>query len=89
MKTVQKVLKRDVLMVTGSLQLCRGQGAGSEAAIHAVYEMSNKESTEAVLMVDASNAFIAKNQGRGEGRAFLHNVKILCSSILTYISNYY
>ena len=67
MKTVQKVLKRDALKVTGSLQLCRGQGAGSEAAIHAIYKMSNKESTEAVLMVDASNAFISKNWGRGGG----------------------
>ena len=58
-KIVMKLLKRDVLKATGSLQLCAGQDAGSEAAIHAVYEMFNKESTEAVLMEDASNAFNA------------------------------
>ena len=44
--------------------------------------MLNKESTEAVLMVDASNAFNAINR-----EAFLHNTKILCPSISTYVNN--
>ena len=72
-KIVMKLLKRDVLKATGSLQLCARQDAGSEAAIHTVYEVFNKESTEAVLMVDASNAFNTINR-----EAFLHNTKILC-----------
>ena len=42
-----------MLNSTGSLQLCAGQDAGSEAAIHAVYDMLNEYDTEAVLMVDA------------------------------------
>ena len=46
--------------------------------------MFNKESTEAVLMVDASNAFNAINR-----EAFLHTAKILCPSISTYVSNCY
>ena len=75
-KIVMKLLKRDVLKATGSLQLCAGQDAGSEAAIHAVYEMFNKESREAVLMVDTSNAFNAINR-----EAFIYNTKILCPSI--------
>ena len=53
-------------------------------AIHAVYEMFNKESTEAVLMVNASNPFNTINR-----EAFLHNTKILCPSISTYINNCY
>ena len=77
-KIVKKLLKRDVLKATGSLQLSAGKDEGSEAAIHAVYEMFNKESTEAVLMVDASNTFNAINR-----EAFLRNTKILCSSIST------
>ena len=81
---VLKILKRDVLKATGSLQLCAEQDAGSETAIHAVYEMFNKESTEAVLMVHASNTFNAINR-----EAFLHNTKILCPSISTYITNCY
>ena len=32
-KTILKILKKDVLKATGSLQLCAGQDAGSEAAI--------------------------------------------------------
>ena len=46
--------------------------------------MFNKESTEAVLMVDASNAFNAINR-----EAFLHNTNILCPSISTYVNNCY
>ena len=53
-KTVMKLLKKDVLKATGSLQLCAGHNTGSVAAIHAVYEMFNKERIGAVLMVDAS-----------------------------------
>ena len=83
-KIVMKLLKRDVLRATGSLQPCAGQDAGSEPTIHAVYEMFNKESTEAVLMVDASNAFNAINR-----EAFLHNTKILCPAISTYVNNCY
>ena len=55
-KIVMKLLRKDILKAAGSLQLCAGQDAGSEAAAHAVY-MFNEENTEAVLMVDASNAF--------------------------------
>ena len=56
-KIVTKLLKIGVLNTTGSLQRYTGQGAGSEAAVHAVYKMFNKEETERVLMVDALNAF--------------------------------
>ena len=46
--------------------------------------MFSKESTEAVLMVDASNAFNAIYR-----EAFLHNTKILCPSISAYVNNCY
>ena len=86
-KIVMKLLKRDVLKATGSLQLCTGQDARSEAAIRAVYKTFNKEavlmaSTEAVLMANESNTFNAINW-----KSFLHNTKILCPSISTYINN--
>ena len=79
-----KLLKRDVLKATGSLQLCAGQDAGCEAAIHSVYDMFNAKNTEAVLMVDASNTFNSINR-----EAFLHNTKIICPSLSTYINNCY
>ena len=36
-KIVIKLLKKDVLKATESLQLCAGQNAGREAAVHDVY----------------------------------------------------
>ena len=53
-------------------------------AVYAVCEMFNKESTEAVLMVNASNPFNTINR-----EAFLHNTKILCPSVSTSINNFY
>ena len=52
-----KLLRKDILKATGSLQLCAGQDAGSEAVIHAVYDMFNEDDTGVVLMVDASKCF--------------------------------
>ena len=78
-KIVMKLLKREVLKATGSLKLCAGQDAGSEASIHGVYEMFNKEGTEAVLMVDATNAFNAISR-----EAFLHNTKYFFINISIY-----
>ena len=52
-----KLLRKDILKATGSLQLCAGQDAGSEAVIHAVYDMFNEDDTGVVLMVDASTCF--------------------------------
>ena len=83
-KIVMKLLRKDILKATGSLQLCAGQDAGSEAAIHAVYDMFNEDDTEAVLMVDASNAFNSINR-----EAFLHNTKVLCPALATFINNCY
>ena len=81
---VLKLLKKDVLKATGPLQLCAGQDAGIEVAIQAVYEMFNKESTEAVLMEATSNAFNAINR-----KAYLHNTKTICRSMSTYVNNCY
>ena len=38
-KVVMKVVKDDVMTSVGSLQLCGGQGAGYEAAIHAMHDI--------------------------------------------------
>ena len=46
--------------------------------------MFNEDSTEAVLMVDALNAF---NSIKRE--AFLHNTKVLCPALATFIDNCY
>ena len=49
--------------------------------MHAIYE---DETCEAVLLVDASNAFNSINRN-----VFLHNVTIICPAIAIYIKNCY
>ena len=41
-KIAMKLLKIDVLNATGSLQLCTGQGARSEATVHTASKMFNE-----------------------------------------------
>ena len=55
-----KLLRKDILKATGSLELCAGQDAGSEAEIHSVY-MFNEDDTDVVLTVDALNTFNSIN----------------------------
>ena len=47
-KIVMRLLKKDISKAAGSLQFCGLQDAGSETAIHAVYDMFNEDETEAV-----------------------------------------
>ena len=68
----------------GSLQLCAGQKAGCEAADHAMKEIYEEAETDAVLFVDASNAFNSMNRA-----ALLHNIKYLCPAMSTYLRNCY
>ena len=68
----------------GSLQVCAGQEAGSEAAIQAMEKIFKEESTETVLLVDAANAFNSINR-----KVFLHNISILCPAISTFVTNCY
>ena len=42
-KAVKNLLKKDVPQAAGSLQLCGGQVAGSEAAIHAMHDIINND----------------------------------------------
>ena len=56
-KAILQVTKSDLQDVTGSLQLCGSQIAGIEAAAHAVRSAFNNDEFQAILLVDASNAF--------------------------------
>lgn len=57
-KAIFTVTGPDVQQVTEALQLCAGQQVGCEAAIHAMRHLFTEPNTEAVLLVDAANAFI-------------------------------
>ena len=78
------IIHPNVLEAAGSLQLSAGQIAGVEAAIHAVRCCFDEESTEGVLLVDASNAFNSLNRNLA-----LLNIRHLCPAIATIAINCY
>ena len=56
-KTILSVVSGDVQDAAGSLQLCAGQKAGVEAAVHTVNQVFNHPDCEAVLLINATNVF--------------------------------
>ena len=83
-KVIVSVLKKKVASSAGPLQVCAGQEAGSEAAIHAMEKIFKEESTEAVLLVDEESAFSSINR-----KAFLQNISILCPALPLFVTNCY
>ena len=56
-KAILYIIGNDIQLAAGALQTCAGQNTGAEAAVHAMKNLFEKEDTEAVLLVDADNAF--------------------------------
>ena len=83
-KAVLFVLGEDVRRAAGSMQVCAGQPCGIEAAIHAMESIYEEPDTEAILMVDAKNAFNSLNR-----QAALINIRWFCPSISTVLTNVY
>ena len=78
------VIKEDITTAAGPLQTCTGIKAGIEAAIHAMRKVFEEEETQAVLLVDAENAFNKLNR-----KAALNNIKELCPPFHQYLLNTY
>ena len=83
-KAVLAVTRSDLLENAGLLQLCAGQKAGVESAIHAMQQCFEEPQTEGVLLVDASNAFNSINR-----HAALLNARSLCPALGTIFTNCY
>ena len=91
-ETVRRIIGKAILGVTGasireatgSLQLCGGQECGIEAAIHAMHDTFGAEDVDAVLLMDATNAFNRLNR-----EACMRNVTHLCPAITPAIINCY
>ena len=66
----------------GPLQLCAGHLSGCEAVVHAMHQLAPE--TEAVILVDATNAFNSLNR-----RAALQNIHHLCPSLSKILTNTY
>ena len=61
-KAVLSVVGGDIQQAAGALQLCAGQISGVEAAIHSMRSIFAEDSSEDMLLVDASNAFNSLNR---------------------------
>ena len=83
-KCIGWVLKTDIQEAAGPLQMATGLQSGAEAAIHAMKEIYEHEDTEAVILVDASNAFNSLNRS-----AALHNIQIICPQFSIILINTY
>ena len=77
-------LRKDIIEAAGPLQTCAGLKSGIEASIHAMREIFEDNETEAVLLVDAENAFNNLNR-----KAAIHNIKQTCPSFHQYLANTY
>ena len=83
-KCVMTVTKGDITESSGPLQTCAGHKSGIEAAIHAMAEIYDDDSTEAILLIDASNAFNSLNRD-----ASVKNMKFTCPPLAKYVENTY
>ena len=66
------------------MQLCACQDSGCEAAVHALHRSFESPDCEAVLLVDASNAFNSLNRKNA-----LRNILHLCPTLSTILINSY
>ena len=83
-KVILSATNGDIMKAPGSLQLCAGQPAGIEAAIHAVEKWYEDEATEGVLLVDATNVFNTINH-----QSALRNIRDLCPTMASVLTNSY
>ena len=83
-KVVMSIIKGDVQESVGSLQVCAGQAGGCEAAIHAMRTIYENEETDAVLLIDAANAFNSINRA-----VMLQNINKICPIVYVYAYNCY
>ena len=83
-KAVMTVLKKDIMLAAGVTQVCAGHPAGCEAAIHALRNIFQDMDTDAVLLIDADNAFNRLNR-----TVALHNVQYTCPPLATIAANFY
>ena len=83
-KSLMMVVKDDITRAEGVSQLSAGQPSGCEAAIHALRQVFASMDTDAVLLVDADNAFNRLNR-----EVALHNIQYTCPPLATILGNIY
>ena len=82
-KAVSYITNMDILKAVGDRQLCAGHISSCEAGVHVMTDIQEDDQTEAVLLVDASNAFNSLNR-----EAAMRNIQSLCPPLVnTYRNN--
>ena len=79
-----RIVQTDVATAASPLQVCAGLQGGCEAAVHAMREVFSCDDTEAILLVNAANAFNNLNR-----KAALHNLQFICPALATILINTY
>ena len=82
-KSVINILKQDIIYASGSLQTCAGIESGIEAAVHSMATKFQEKSSEALLLVDASNAFNSMNREKS-----LRPVNEICPMFHQYLKTH-
>lgn len=83
-RSVAKVIGDDVKVAGGTLQTCTGVESGVEASIHAMSRIFAHDDCQAVILVDADNAFNRLNR-----KASLTNIERLCPPLYRFLNNTY
>jgi len=83
-KAVMSVTGPKVQESVGALQLCAGHPVGVEAAIHAMRDFLNDDSSDGILLIDADNAFNRVNRS-----VALWNVQFTCPAMKHVLINFY
>ena len=83
-QAIMTVIKDDVLEATGPLQLCGGHEGGCEAAVQAMRTVFANPTTDAIIFVDASNAFNNLNR-----KVALYNIQFICPAASKILINCY
>ena len=83
-KAVSITLKADIQEAVGPIQLCASCESGCETAVHAMHELYSMPQCDAVIQVDATNAFNSLNR-----QVALRNVLHLCPSLAKILINSY
>ena len=83
-RTIIKCLKNNFMSLGSNYLLCLGQKCGIEYAIHTLRDQNSKFSADAVLLIEAENAFNSLSR-----KLTLKNIENTCPSFLTAIKNSY
>jgi hypothetical protein len=83
-KAIIRHLRHDIQQASGPIQLCAGLENGCEAAVHAMLQLFESDASDAVLLVDADNAFNRLNRS-----VALWNIQFICQPLAIFASNCY